>query len=953
MKKQSALLLAVFLLPALSPAQTLRSSVAEKIIPGSELVYFNEQSHLPALIRLKPGASGFVHGAYAVTVMKSLLGVSGDHNLKAVKEEFDDLGFTHIRSQQYYKGIPVEAGTYIAHVRENSLVSMNGVIFPVEGVNTVPALTEKTALQKALAFTGAKKYKWENTEEVNFLREFFYDPAFTYEPKGELVIFPSNGEFHKDSNFRLAWKFDIYAEVPESRNHIYVDAVNGAVIGKLEQIHAADVQGTAATKYSGTQTITTDQVSSTSYRLRETGRGKGIETWNAKTGTSTSSAVDFTDSDNTWNNVNSAKDEAAPDAHFATEKTYDYFLTIHNRNSIDNNGFKLLNYVHWDVNWYNASWNGQYMRYGDGNGSPLTTMDIGAHEMTHGLTSNSAKLVYQNESGALNESFSDIFGTCVEFYAKSSTANWTIAEELGSAFRSMSNPKAKTDPDTYKGQYWVTGTSDNGGVHTNSGVQNHWFYLLSVGGSGVNDNSENYTVTGIGISKAEKIAFRNLTVYLTSSSTYADARTYSLESAKDIFGDCSQEHLETANAWYAVGVGQPISNCAPQPPAADFTSDVTSTCTGKINFTDKSANKPTSWLWEFGDGATSTQQHPAHTYTSNGTYSVTLTAANSVGNDSVIKTSYITVNAPAPPVTQGDSSCGPGVVNLSASGSNTLNWYDASSGGTMVNTGTTYSPSLTTTTTFYVENAAVPAPAFFAPKDSALGSGGYFTANADRRMYFNVLKPLTIKTVKVYANTAGSRTIEVLDQNGTTYKTITVNIPAGMSRVALNFDMAPGSQYAIKISGTLVDLYRNSAGAGYPYSISGLISITGTDASSAGYYYFFYDWEVQEESCISARVPVTGTINVCTGVDPGALSSGLEIYPNPVAHTLHFSYPVSAADTEKIKVELVNALGEIVFTADIKSSSVQRFDVASLPAGIYLLRISGGGETLVRKIVKV
>lgn len=263
----------------------------------------------------------------------------------------------------------------------------------------------------------------------------------------------------------------------------------------------ADVQGTAHTKYSGTQKIMTTQ-SGSNYVLRETGRGNGINTFNAQNASennTTYPSTDFTDSDNDWNNFNAKWDEAATDAHWATEMTYDYYLKVHNRNSVDNAGFKLINYVHCGTGWFNANWNGSYMRYGDGpaaTGKPLTAIDIGGHEMTHGVTSNSAGLVYQNESGALNESFSDIFGNMVEYYAKPAVASWAMGEDIG-AIRNMQNPNQYKNPDTYNGTYWATGTADQGGVHTNSGVQNHWFYILSMGESGTNDIGTAYNVTGI------------------------------------------------------------------------------------------------------------------------------------------------------------------------------------------------------------------------------------------------------------------------------------------------------------------------------------------------------------------------------------------------------------------------------------------------------------------------
>ncbi|RMH63862.1 MAG: T9SS C-terminal target domain-containing protein [Calditrichaeota bacterium] len=290
------------------------------------------------------------------------------------------------------------------------------------------------------------------------------------------------------------------------------------------------------------------------YRLREAGRA-GVFTFDMKNGTSYSLATDFVDEDSVFTTSNA---EAGVSAHFGIEKTYDYYLTKHNRNSFDNKGSSLVSYVHYDDSYFNAFWNGEFMTYGDGTGNatPLTTVDICGHELTHGVTGTSANLIYQYESGALNESFSDVFGTAIEFYTLGSDANWLIGEDVGT-FRSMSNPAQFGDPDTYKGTGWVTGSSDNGGVHTNSGVQNKWFYLLSEGGSGTDDNGRAYTVNGIGIDKAAQIAYRNLTVYLQPSSQYADARLGSINAAIDLYGENSAEFHSVVDAWNAVGVYYP------------------------------------------------------------------------------------------------------------------------------------------------------------------------------------------------------------------------------------------------------------------------------------------------------------------------------------------------------------------------------------------------------------
>ncbi len=485
-------------------------------------------------------------------------------------------GEKHYRYQQTFANIPVEGADYIVHTANGKVLSENGKLinqFPAQ-LTTRPALNESAALNAALNFVGASQYKWQMPGEEQILKEQMRDQAATYFPKGQLVFFSGLSEVDP-STMRLAYKFDVYANMPLSRQIIYVDAENGKVLGTIERLHHTNATGSAVTAYSGTQTITTDQTSATNFRLRETGRGNGITTLNMKNaGTNYAAAVDFTDADNNWNNVNANKDQYATDAHWGTEKTYDYYSIKHGRNSVDNAGLALLSYVHTNLvafgygNNVNAFWDGSRMTYGDGNAtySPLTALDIAGHEITHGVTERSSNLVYASESGAMNEGMSDIFGTAVEFYAKGANANWNIGENIGAAFRSMSNPNQFSQPDTYGGTYWVnvvgcspSSANDQCGVHTNSGVLNFWFYLLSVGGSGTNDKGTAYNVTGITIDKAAAIAYRLNTVYLVSTSKYADARTGSIKAAEDLYGVGSVEATQTANAWTAVGVGGTVT----------------------------------------------------------------------------------------------------------------------------------------------------------------------------------------------------------------------------------------------------------------------------------------------------------------------------------------------------------------------------------------------------------
>lgn len=481
----------------------------------------------------------------------------------------DVKGTEHARYQQKYNNIPVEGAVYIMHIAGGKVKSENGKwieSFPAE-LATKPAVTAEIALKAAMADFGAKIYKWQLPEEEQFIKNETKNPAATFLPQSELVYYSGEQDINP-ADLRLAYKLDVYAAEPIGRRFYFVDAVTGVVLGKRDLIHTTNANGTAITAYSGTQPITTDAISG-SYRLRETGRGNGIQTYNLKQGTSYSRAVDFTDADNTWNNVNTSRDQYATDAHWGAEKTYDYYKANFNRNSIDGKGFAIKSYVHYSRNYFNAFWDGSRMTYGDGDASdgnkPLTALDVCGHEITHGLTSFTANLNYSGESGAMNEGFSDIFGTAIEFYARPGKADWLIGGDF-STIRSMSNPNAYDQPDTYKGINWYTGTSDNGGVHTNSGVLNYWFYLLSVGGSGTNDKGTAFNVTGITVQKAAAIAYKTLTEYLVPSSQYGDARALSIKAAEMLYGAGSAEATQTTNAWNAVGVGA----ITPPPPCTDI-----------------------------------------------------------------------------------------------------------------------------------------------------------------------------------------------------------------------------------------------------------------------------------------------------------------------------------------------------------------------------------------------
>jgi Zn-dependent metalloprotease len=506
----------------------------------------------------------------AKTVLKKYLLFSQYDEMRPFKTESDPTGYTHTKYQQYYRGVPVEGGVYTVHSKNSAITSMSGGFYRLN-LQVQPSVSEREALQAARQSIGARVYKWELATEEQGLKREKNDPKATYYPKGSLVIFPDGKQ--AGQLVHLAYKFNIYAHQPLSREYVYVDAQTGKVIYKDAIIKHIDATGTAATRYSGTRTVTTDQPTPNgTFRLRGIGgRGQGIETYNMQNCNQYGSAVDFTDGNNNWTEYNNGTfDNAALDAHWGAQATYDYFRNVHQRNSYDNAGATIRSYVHFNdtcnkaQGYSNAFWDGLRITYGDGNSNPLNSLDIVAHEYGHAVTEKTANLRYQGESGALNEGFSDIWGACVENFATTGKSTWLLGEDVlgGQGLRSMSNPNSKGHPDTYQGSNWVNPDcdspedNDNCGVHTNSSVLNHWFYLLSVGGSGTNDKGNSYKVFSISIQKAARIAYRALSHYLSSESKFADARTATIQAAMDLYGASSNEVIQTTNAWYAVGVGE-------------------------------------------------------------------------------------------------------------------------------------------------------------------------------------------------------------------------------------------------------------------------------------------------------------------------------------------------------------------------------------------------------------
>jgi PKD repeat protein len=302
------------------------------------------------------------------------------------------------------------------------------------------------------------------------------------------------------------------------------------------------------------------------------------------------------------------------------------------------------------------------------------------------------------------------------------------------------------------------------------------------------------------------------------------------------------------------------------PPIAAFEANVTETCTGEVIFTDNSAFTPTEWSWVFGDGGTSDEANPTYFYTSNGTYTVSLTVTNEAGDDLLVETAYIVVDRPEAPVGTGDEICGEGDILVSAvgSGAGVLNWYDAEEGGTLLDTGTDYTEYITETTEYWVEESVPNDVLSVGPPDNTFGSGSYFGANDLRGLFFNAYSPFILESVRVYADGGGDRNIQILDgDGGAVIHSVVVDIPNGESVVELNLPIDVYSGYYMKITGGLVDLFRiNDGSPEYPYEIPGIVALTGSNVTDTplDFYYFFFDWKIREPDCVSPRVLVTATV---------------------------------------------------------------------------------------------
>lgn len=487
-------------------------------------------------------------------------------DLVLLKSEKDPLGNTNYRYVQTYQNIPVENSMYVVGVRDGKLREMNGKIlleFSNSFKTVSPSISAPQAIQASMRKVSAQLYAWQDQELENRIKEQTKDANASFAPKATLVWYNPSEEVSPDG-MQLCYKVDVYARQPLSRADYFVNASTGEIVGQHDKIHFEAAKSAAETAYSGLRRIISEY-NGTDLRLRDYTKGNGVITLHGESGKRGQDYINSTS--RLWSFDN--QDKAALDAHYGVSQTYSFYWENFGRNSYDGNGTALYSYVNDPTYLDNAFWDGTAMYFNKrSNGDPggVTAIDVTGHELTHGVTQATSGLIYYKESGAMNESMSDIFGKLVQFWSKPTDISWLLSNDMDWIIRDMANPNATSQPDTYKGRYWYNGIFDNGGVHTNSGVGNFLFYLLVNGGVGTNDNGDAYNVQALGFKRAGNIIYRSNTVKLFPSATYADWREACISSAADLYGESSNEVMQVKNAWHAVGIGDAaVSNIVKAP----------------------------------------------------------------------------------------------------------------------------------------------------------------------------------------------------------------------------------------------------------------------------------------------------------------------------------------------------------------------------------------------------
>lgn len=523
-----------------------------------------------------------------------ILGLGDNVDLRLHALETDAHGISHGQYQQEINGIPIVGARISLYGYNKQAQWAHGHAISALSIETRPALQAPVALKYFLQAYPHVIPAWIDPALEAALRMDMGDSSATYYPEGQLVILPLRLFQTPSYGYALAWAFDIKLQQPDDKWRIWIDAQKGTILGARSMMRACTAhRGTFESLHYQMRgfDVRKGQHLGNDYVLKDC-RGEGIHTKYhrldrfGETGSwGWSSNVRGQGVD--WGRTN----QEATSAHWAAQVAWDYFEDNFNWQGPHNQGLPLRIWADWKASDGSFMPNAQYvfdqkrhyLYLGRYQGASLATLDIVGHEFAHGIIEHTADLAYEGESGALHESFADILGTLVERSLLDDAFDWEIGAEIG-GLRSLESPHTYLQPRQYgpADAFWAeekgtclpqpqnpTGLNFDCTVHTNSGVQNRWFYLLSEGGI-----QSQTTVYGIGTDAAAQIVFRSLTHYLLPYDTYADARLASIQAAADMYGECSNELAQVKNAWAAVGVGMPnFAICADILGAEDICQD--------------------------------------------------------------------------------------------------------------------------------------------------------------------------------------------------------------------------------------------------------------------------------------------------------------------------------------------------------------------------------------------
>ncbi len=943
-----------------------------------------------------------IHFKNAISKDEALLfftkknGLNSFNSFVAKKETSDESGLTHQRHQQYYKDIKVEFGTLIIHSRNENVESINAELYNASALNLTPSFDATEGLNKVLVDIHATKYLWEDEQQARIIGY--------QKPTGELLIFP----IVKTGEVRLAYKYDVYTIEPLSRQEVYIDANSGQILYKNQVIkHVSNTQpvsspikstenfealitGTANTKYSGLRNIETRfDTPLNMYVLNDLTRSAPIVTYNCERLINVYQNVHFKDNDNNWTlaeHNNSFFDNAAQDAHWGAEMTFDFWKTIFNRNSYDDSNGIITSYVHYKqtaANFSNAFWNGAFMTYGDGNTRPWTSIDVCGHEIGHAICTYTASLAYQNQSGAMNEGYSDIWGACIEHFGRTGSlagtpsANvWRIAEDISvpNGIRNMSTPLSFGDPDTFQGTNWfVTAddgpcipnstTNDHCGVHTNSGVMNHWFYILTMGKAGTNNapiaDRDTYNVTGIGMVKSSQIAYYAERDYLTPNATYFDARDATIAVANSLYCSVGPEVTSVTNAWFAVNIGPSFvsnandvgineiqannsSNCGVTsvPQTIVFQNYGTNPITSvTISYNiDGGANTNTTWTGNLATCSTGSFQITVNTTGfSPGkhilNFTTSITNDGNTSNNS--KSTYVFVNQTGA-LNQ---------INPFENLSDDLLAYDDVVTSTLWERGTSNKSVLT--------NAVA-----LNSKVYATNLNGQYT-NATKshlmsRCYDLSLAPNPVLKFDMAFDLEYNADIVYMQYStngGLNWNQLgTAASPNWYNSNSNCANCFPAGEWSGSADNSTVNGSTNGTKQQYSYNLSAFGSNSASPQSNIVFRFVFHSDGTQNG--YDGAIIDNFVIETTLGVDQNSLNN-FSVYPNPTSDNVTVSF--NSNSIENVNLSLYDVQGRLITSSKVDSvigDFNYNFDMASIPTGFYLLKISQGNQNYTSKIIK-